>query len=319
MANLVIVAIPSEDDYVWKISSEKKPHMTLCFLGDVAGKPVNAIADFLLHATSFTELEPFMMDVDHRGTLGTDDADVLFFRKDWGYRKINAFREMILKDPNIRNAYDSVPNQYPVWTPHLTLGYPATPAKPDTRDLPGIRWVDFDRIALWYGDFEGPEWRLTYSYDLAEVGMSVEAGEVFVSHHGVKGMKWGVRKNRTPPAAVAAKAESIVKNPKNRKTSIKTEGGHNHPATEDAIKAALHKQKLQKSGHAALTNKELQELAQRLNLETQVSALVGKQPRRPSQAIIDAALKDPAKTIKTTKQVVDTGVKLHKLSRGRRR
>ena len=34
MSNLVIVAIPDENDRVWKVSSEKIPHMTLLFLGD---------------------------------------------------------------------------------------------------------------------------------------------------------------------------------------------------------------------------------------------------------------------------------------------
>ena len=302
MSNLVIVAIPSEDDYVWKISSEKKPHMTLLFLGDVAGKPVNKISDFLEHAVNILEFGPFGLSVDYRGTLGADDADVLFFRNDWGLKRIAEFRDQLLKNNPIRDAYDSASQFGAIqeWTPHLTLGYPKTPAKKDTRDYPGFHWVEFDRIALWYGDFEGPEFRLQYDYDFAEVAMSVEAGAEFISHFGVKGMRWGVRKGRTPPAPTEVKAESIVKSPKNKKTKIKTEGGHNHPATEDAIKAAISQQKLAKSGHAALTNRELQELATRMNLEQQVTTLIGKKPRSPSQAVIDAALKDPVRTVQVT-------------------
>ena len=34
MSNLVIVAIPDENDRVWKVSSEQVPHLTLLFLGD---------------------------------------------------------------------------------------------------------------------------------------------------------------------------------------------------------------------------------------------------------------------------------------------
>ncbi len=193
MSNLVIVAIPNKDDYVWKLSSEKVPHMTICFLGDVADQPVLKIYEFLQHAVDIMQLQPFGAEVDFRGTLGPDEADVLFFRKNWGLKKVTEFRDALLKDANIRKGYDSV-TQYPLWTPHLTMGYPETPAKEDTRDFPGTRWVDFDKIALWTGDFEGPEIQLEFNDDMMEVAMSVRQGEEFISHHGVKGMKWGQRK-----------------------------------------------------------------------------------------------------------------------------
>src|SRR5436190_14755782 len=82
VSNLVIVAIPAEDDYVWKISSEKVPHMTILFLGDDATKVKNfaQIANFVEHATEQT-LYRQGLEVDHRGTLGADQADVLFFSK----------------------------------------------------------------------------------------------------------------------------------------------------------------------------------------------------------------------------------------------
>lgn len=146
--------------------------------------------------------------------------------------------------------------------------------------------------------------------------MSVEAGREFVlSHHGVKGMKWGQRKSRVPPAPRATEAHSIVTRVASSKTKIKTEGGHNHPATEDAIKAALARQKLKTSGHHALTNAELQTLANRMNLERQVSTLIGKQPKSPARAAIDAALKDPQATIKTAKNVAETARAIQKKRR----
>lgn len=306
MANLVIVAIPNEDDYVWKLSSEQVPHCTLLFLGEALTNPnVVKIQQFLEHAVNILELGPFGLSVDYRGTLGADDADVLFFRNDWALKRLAEFRGQLLKNEPIRNAYESTPQfaDYPdEWVPHLTMGYPATPARADTRDFPGIRWVEFDRIALWFGNYEGPEFRLQYNYDLAEVGMSVEAGKEFVAHYGVKGMKWGQRKSRSGTPR-AAEAHSVVTRAASSKTKIKTAGGHNHPATEDAIKAALAQQKLRKSGHHALSNKELQDLANRLNLEQQVSSLIGKQPKSPSRALVDAALKDPQATIKTAKNV----------------
>lgn len=319
MANLVIVAIPAEDDYIWQLSSEQKPHMTICFLGDVVGKPVMKISDFLEHAVNILEFGPFGLEVDYRGTLGPDQADVLFFRKGWSLRRVAEFRDQILKDNNIRAAYESAPQHdlYPDgWTPHLTMGYPGAPAREDKRDFPGTRWIEFDKIALWYGNYEGTEWRLTYdNYDLAEVAMSAQAGREFISHHGVKGMKWGQRKGRTP-APVSAQAMSIVKNPKNTKTKIKAVGGHNHPATADAIKAAVSAQKLKKSGHHALTNQELQDLASRLNLEQQVSSLISKRPKSATQQVISKALQDPAKTVQATGKAAGEVNKL--LNRSRR-
>jgi 2'-5' RNA ligase len=426
MANLVIVAIPSEDDYVWKISSEKVPHMTLLFLGDAVSNP-NKIQEFLEHAVGILEFGPFMLNVDYRDTLGPDEADVLFFRKDWSLNRVSDFRGQLLKNNAIRTAWETSPqyDDYPDgWTPHITLGYPASPAKKDDRDYPGIRWIEFDRVALWYGDYEGPEYRLEYNYDLAEVGMSVERGQDFVAHYGVKGMKWGVRRSKeergdkkfakkasTPKTFVAihngsvaefndkigainakyknidltaagnrakrdaydrdvesmmekayqnsanrirsksgnlqyhlefqgdgtfkittkqvkhddvitgtlkrdkkgyitgyeidemtqsalgeefvlthygvkgmkwgvrraaspreAQAQSVVRSV--GKTKVKATGGENQPAHIDAIKAATFKQKLKKSGHASLSNQELQDLANRLNLEQQVSRLM---------------------------------------------
>jgi 2'-5' RNA ligase len=278
---LAIVAIPAEDDYVHKISSEKVAHLTLCYLGEPEGKPVQRIASFLEHAVSIMEIGPFGLDVDHRGTLGDDQADVLFFKKAWSGKRIEEFRAQLLKNNDIRDAYDSVP-QYAEWTPHLTLGYPETPAKEDNRDYPGIHWVQFDRIALWTGESVGPEWRLEYNYndDLAEVAMSevAERGRDFLEHYGVKGMKWGQRRERG--AAAVTTVTRTNRGVRANKTKVKAKGGHAQPATPDAIKAAVQKQKLKKSGPAALSNKELQELATRINLEKQVQQLTATKGKK---------------------------------------
>lgn len=300
MSNLVIVAIPAEDDYVHKISTEKVPHMTLLFLGDVENKPVSKIADFLQHAVNILELGPFGLEVERRGVLGPDEADVLFFRKDpWALKRIAEFRGQLLKNTPIKSAYDSV-TQYPEWTPHLTLGYPPTPAREDKRDYPGIRWVEFDKIGLWTGDYEGEEFQLVhkYNYDLAEMAMSATAGagRAFLKHYGIKGMKWGVRsadrkaaraqrssdrhdrilnkleghlERTSKPGEIAVKERLTV----GGKTRLKAEGGERHPAHEDAVKVATSRQKLKKSGAAALSNRELAEVAQRLDLEQRVKQL----------------------------------------------
>ena len=77
----VIVAIPSEDDPVWKVSSEKTPHMTLLYFGEQDSDELAVhIGDYLEHSAD-TMLYKFGMSVSKRGTLGDKDADVLFFEK----------------------------------------------------------------------------------------------------------------------------------------------------------------------------------------------------------------------------------------------
>ena len=107
-----------------------------------------------------------------------------------------------------------------------------------------------------------------------EVAQSVsDVGAAFVlEHYGVKGMRWGHR--RAAPEAVSPSARSVVPHGTRRKTKIKVAGGENHPAHTDAVKVAQARAKMQKSGTAALSNKELQDLQNRLNLERNVKQLV---------------------------------------------
>ncbi len=116
----------------------------------------------------------------------------------------------------------------------------------------------------------------------------VELGVEFLTHAGVKGMKWGVRNDsrsgstprlgfKSPPTPVSVKATSKVPHGSKRKTQIKVKGGENHDAADDAIKVAQAKAKFRKSGPAALSNKELQDLQTRLNLERNVKQLVTSQ------------------------------------------
>lgn len=210
MANLAIVAIPTADDHVWKISSEKIPHMTLLFLGEQSDNPnIEHIKEFVEHAAK-TVLNRFGLSVDRRGELGDSKADVLFL-ENHPRQSISRFREFLLKDRYILEAFNSV-EQFDEWNPHLTLGYPATPAWPDTRAYPGLHWIRFDKIAVWDEDFAGLEILLEdddrgpYSVGWSEKSVS------FLAHYGVKGQKWGVRrKNRGGSSSTDTKGRAFVK------------------------------------------------------------------------------------------------------------
>jgi hypothetical protein len=283
-AGVAIVAIPSQDDYVWKISSEKVPHMTLLHFDDVLSGPEWAQVDsFLAHVVE-TEGSRFGMSVDHRGTLGPEDADVLFFDKHWS-KDISRFRTDLLANPLIRKAYNSS-QQYPGWTPHLTLGYPTSPAKSDNREYPGFSWVNFDKIALWLGDYDGPEYQLK-DREEAALAMSdiMTLAGVTLSHYGVKGMKWGVRKDgsisstTTRNSHLRRKATDVTAKQKPGQY-VRTSGGKRQTASEEAVRVAATRQLAKKSTTDALSNKQLQEAVTRMNLEQQYHTLSKKTQRQ---------------------------------------
>lgn len=262
----VIVAIPSANDRVWKVSSEKIPHLTLLFLGEQESNPrIVQMQEFLEHVAA-TSLRRFGLSVNRRDTLGDDKADVIFF-EDYCVNELKEIRAFLLGHEAIVEAYNSV-EQFPNWTPHLTLGYPETPAKSDDRDYQEINWVSFDRLAFWVGDFTGPEFRLK-DYDGLETSMSNVVGEV-LSHYGKKGMKWGVTNKDTSPTDVSVSQ----KKPGGK---VKTAGGKNQPAADDAVKARTLGQKAKASTTHSLSDHELQALVRRMNLEQQYTTLAAQQ------------------------------------------
>lgn len=381
MSSLVIVALPSKDDYVNRISTEKVPHMTLLFLGEDSTKVKNLdkIIGFVEHAAN-TTLTRFSLEEDRRDILGPDLADVLVFSKNnWsGFKVVEQFRSNLLKENNIRLAYN-LATQHPEWIPHITLGYPETPAKPDERDYPGINYVSFDRIAVWFKDYEGVEFPLKRYYADMAVAMSdivderkeitekilthisekpwsnysksdytleqwhraclihthtgpptaksecklpvktpdgvlnrngvhaaaaalagarsplkappdqktkarsalrryysmmeeeppdslkqsaMDVVNDILSHFGVKGMRWGVRRDRPSSVTVTSKGKKL-----------KTSGGYGRPAHSDAVRVSQIGQVGKKSGLKSLSNEELTAYSHRLNLEANVNRL----------------------------------------------
>jgi 2'-5' RNA ligase len=274
-SSFVVVALPSENDPVMKYSSEKKPHLTLCYLdgSKFDSAQLELAMGYVQHAAE--ELSPFMLHVEERGTLGDKNADVLFFQKSWT-NNIARFRDNLLRNDLMMAAYQAA-DQFPQWTPHLTMGYPETPAKKDTREDPGFWYVNFDRIAFWTGDSEGPEFKLKYrDHDSnAEVAMSqIETGrsalEDVLSHHGVKGMKWGVRKSDSSGGSRSEDARDFEKNTK----------------------------KIQTHGTQALSNKEFQSVLNRMNMENQFHNLT-----KDNKDLLDSGHNQVKKILKVGKTI----------------
>ena len=113
---------------------------------------------------------------------------------------------------------------------------------------------------------------------------SMTQGTLFVdntlTHYGKKGMKWGVR-NRTSQAKAYAKKRTGKAGPqpvtvKERgfpRKSLKTKGGEGRPAHPEAVSAREIGQIGKASGLKSLSNAQLQEYNNRLNLEQNAKRL----------------------------------------------
>lgn len=105
----------------------------------------------------------------------------------------------------------------------------------------------------------------------------MDKATLFLAHHGIKGMKWGVRKGGSSgPSEVKVKTGSTLTG----KAKIKTSGGSKHPPHADAVAARVVQQKLARSGTHSLSNHEIQTLVNRHNLEQQVARV----PKKSSAA-----------------------------------
>lgn len=111
-----------------------------------------------------------------------------------------------------------------------------------------------------------------------------DVGE-FLEHHGVKGQKWGVRKDNSI-SSVSTKTSKLRRSPTDVVVKQKpgkfatTSGGKRQTASDDAILTAGIRQFAKKSTTDSLSNKQIQDAVTRMNLEQQYRTLVKKTNRQ---------------------------------------
>lgn len=119
-----------------------------------------------------------------------------------------------------------------------------------------------------------------------------------LAHHGIKGMKWGVR--RTPEQLGYAPR-------KKRKLSIKIRGQDQTPTKKETPKATSSPNK-KKSVHE-MSDDELRQIINRIELERRYSTLTAPQKSK-GQAIVTSILAESAKKTATkyTSKAMDKAV-----------
>lgn len=130
----VIVGLPAADDPIYEVSSEQPPHLTMIYLS----------VDFIEQAAQILageapKCEPTTVEVTETGELGDGGAQVAHVNP-LGLADV---REALMGYEPIQQGVEAM-EQYPEWTPHVTLGYPETP--PLSGDVPDT--ITIDRLAI---------------------------------------------------------------------------------------------------------------------------------------------------------------------------
>jgi hypothetical protein len=108
------------------------------------------------------------------------------------------------------------------------------------------------------------------------MGTKADSGEEALEHYGILGMRWGVRRTQAQLDRAAGRRVEKGK-PVTKTERVKRIKKQKAPPSEDAASAKEAAQKAKKGGVQSLSNRELQQLNTRLNLEQNYSNLTAKQ------------------------------------------
>lgn len=147
----LVVLLPAESDPIAAATSEDQAHMTTIWMGSTNDFPADDEPQLLAEevAAYAAKLDgPIVVPVKERGLLGDDEADVVFLEPT---DSLLAMRQGLLDEsPAIENMHAKA-EQFPEWTPHVTLGYPSGVENgPAVGEYDGTE-VTFDRLGLWLG------------------------------------------------------------------------------------------------------------------------------------------------------------------------
>lgn len=206
--SVAVVALPKTMDPIRLVGDVDK-HATLLFFGDVSTLPSDA-KDVLVETLQNVSriCMPFSEGIQDISRLGSDDPPALVAML--SNTALERIRETLLVNPRVGELLSNA-DQYPNFTPHVTLAYPDYQGEAQLRTvMKGLYRVRFDRLALWWGE-EHIEFSLdsfdaeSGDFPMAQTAMSDI--EDYLAHHGVKGMKWGVRR-------AASSASGVLSNKK---------------------------------------------------------------------------------------------------------
>lgn len=120
-----------------------------------------------------------------------------------------------------------------------------------------------------------------------------------LAHYGIRGMRWGVRKNRSSPTETTKEPVDVtIKSYPGGK--IQTSGGHNQPPHDDAKRASAYRQQARVSGPNSLSNAQLKALIERIRLENdynKIRAAEIEAAKSPSRRFLEKFIKSERDTV----------------------
>lgn len=155
--SLCVMALPAFDDAVHAVGPEEK-HVTMLYFGDVTDQDdVDEVVAAVGGVAGADDVAPHTYDLKGVEQLGDEGAQVWMIDPGDGTGPISVSRKRLLEDnETIARLYAAV-DQYPQYTPHVTIGYQGNEDEPELtdealEDARSINQVTVDRLAVWHGD-----------------------------------------------------------------------------------------------------------------------------------------------------------------------